>query len=80
VCYGTATWPDAACLDHAAGYFFRRRGGGGDTVIHRLLQDDFAARNTVSGHGAYEEASREGGPHLGCSVSQVGRSWTESRL
>jgi hypothetical protein len=49
-------------------------------VIHRRLQADFATRNTVSGRGAHEEASREGGSRLGCSVSQGGRSWAESRL
>jgi hypothetical protein len=46
-------------------------------VIYRRLQDDFTARDTVSGRSAHEEASREGCFGL---VSQVGRSWTESRL
>jgi len=44
-------------LDYAAERLFLRRVGGGYLFIHRLLQDDFAARYTESGDVVNQKAS-----------------------
>jgi hypothetical protein len=46
-------------LDDAAEWLVLCMAGGGYRVIHPRLQDYCAPRDTASGYGRHEEASRE---------------------